>query len=70
MTSYLNAWVGKARGGKNASSIIQEATNAYHDGSYAQVCQLIVEWEDELNQKAGILDIDLDYWKTLVHDPL
>lgn len=59
-----SAW--KTCGQKFSSHIINEVVVAYHEGSSAQVRQLIVEWEDELNQKVGILDIDLDDWKTLV----
>lgn len=29
----------------------------------------MAQWEEEVNQKDGILDIDLDDWQTLVPDP-
>jgi len=32
----------------------------YHEGTLIQVRQLIEEWEEELNQKEMIVDIDLD----------
>ena len=40
----------------------------YHGGTSAQVHQLIKEWEEELNRKAGIMDIDLEDMKVLVPD--
>ena len=41
MAIQPNSYVGKACGQKSVSNIINEANNAYHEGTSAQVHQLI-----------------------------
>jgi len=64
----LGSPFGKPCGRKPTSRIIEDAVRAYHAG-LTLVCQIIAEWDDVLDEKAGILDPNLEEWKDLVLDP-